>query len=166
MNLKKIASKTIAGITICISTYLAATIPQYLGERIKDENHLNRVIIEEQNKMGLNNLNILGISTNYRKKGIINLWSPACSGKEDNGVRLKTGDVIFPEYIIGAHINSPILTRGVIKHELAHIANGDCDDDKPNKEFRHWAYQEHIANIYGGLGINLGTGKAANTTRH
>jgi len=52
------------------------------------------------------------------------------------------------------------MTRGIVRHELAHIANGDLEGRKVGfSNPAYWTYQEHIANLYGATKINLGSNK-------
>lgn len=98
-------------------------------DRIRSEEELIQIVIEESTKLGIDHENL-------------DVYQQGHQSGRDNS-----------RYYIAIDINRNYFTRNGVRHELAHIANGDVDKDF--SYLRYFLIEEPRATIYGTLGIRL-----------
>jgi hypothetical protein len=152
MKLKEYCCKAILGITIGGALLTAPGLPMLFSERIRDGNHLNQIIDEEKEKIGLKEMRIEGI-TNFRgnlvKRSLVPAYACRLKGPSitwSDG-RIEGGQ----EYGLIVIKSQVGMRRGIVKHELSHIAN----KDEGWKGLKYWTHGEFLANLYGGLNIKI-----------
>lgn len=101
---------------------------QQTTEKIKDKDHLENILNQEKKKLGIEN-KFINVDFN---------------DKIETSRAIKISDI---HYLIELSNNQKNL--GVLRHELCHIANGDCDTDS------NGLYSEIKAKIYGATKIRL-----------
>jgi hypothetical protein len=110
--------------------FLSAISP--FNEKIKSQEHLERVIKEEAGKLGLD---ASKIDSKYNHLGE--------SYADKKGERYLV--------VLDSGLNC---TRGSVKHELCHIANKDCDRKK-EKGLHYYLVREPRATAYEVFGLKL-----------
>ncbi|MEK6927562.1 MAG: hypothetical protein AABX11_03955 [Nanoarchaeota archaeon] len=110
-KLKTVLKGILLGLEVYLTTNVIIGLPQLFSKRIKDKQHLQQVILEEADKLGIGNQRNIGIIDHSE-----NIWK-----------RKMTPAYCYSDsYCNGIVIRDKLgMTRGVIRHELAHIANGD-----------------------------------------
>ena len=124
------------------SILLGVSLPQHFGKRINSQEELEKIVAEEAPKLGLDPSNI------HSSYGI---------DKYGNGISCYS---VKLAHGYGLHIGHPFFaTRGVIRHELYHIADGHCDNMVVRSKFKNLlAYllnDEPKAIIYGSFKLKL-----------
>ena len=144
----EVAEYFVVGNFIWNASWLAADLLSGSGmfKRYDEKSSLQKILNEESKKIGLNPKKI---SFKFPAYGLSDYTGGESgnlkSEREFLGIDKQLNDLNGDEFYI--KVGEKLGKKSIIRHELAHIKNGDCDYKKPKSDFRYYQDMEGF-NLY------------------